>query len=319
MKAALCMIAGIAVSGSGISVHAQEAYPISIPLPAGSAAPVYKRWQVLSRDDVKLVVHEWTPARPVAGKPAALFLHGIGMHGEPYRSIAAAFTSRGIPFVVPDLRGHGRSEGRRGELAPSDVLRADIGAVMALIHKRYPEAPVVLLGDSMGGVIAIDYAWRGEQRLAGLALMVPALGLNKTQWEKPGGDLKNLLTRRRIALATEAKMKPSTQSMGFLKARLADKLALQEVELSYLLTIHEMQREWSRAAASIKVPLFLCVAEKDQVIDNAVVRRFFDRAATPKEHKTWRKLDGAYHTVCWDPATPALMAELTQWILKRDK
>jgi alpha-beta hydrolase superfamily lysophospholipase len=317
MKAAFWLIAGLVVNGSAL--HAQEAYPMSIPVPAGEPAPVYKRWQVLSRDDTKLVVHEWTPARPLAGKPAALFLHGIGMHGEPYRAIAAAFTSRGIPFLVPDLRGHGRSEGTRGELAAPDVLRADIGAVIAWIHKRYPTAPVVLLGDSMGGVIATDYAWRGEQRLAGLALLVPAFGLNKAQWEKPVGDLKNLLTRGGILLGSESKLKPSTQSLGFLQARIEDKLALREVELSYLLTIHEMQREWFRAAAAIKVPLFIGVADKDQVIDNAVVRRFFDRAATPKDEKTWRKLDGAYHTVCWDPSTPALMADLTEWILKYSK
>lgn len=319
MKATVWSIASLVLSVSGICLHAQEVYPVSIPVPAGSPAPVYKRWQVLSRDDVKLMVHEWAPTRPLLGKPAALFLHGIGMHGEPYGAIAAAFTSRGIPFIVPDLRGHGRSEGIRGELALPDVLRADIGAVIAFIHKRYPDAPVVLLGDSMGGVIAIDYAWRGEQRLSALALIVPAFGLNKAQWEKPGGDLKNLLMRGHIALGTEAKMKPSTQSMGFLKARVADKLALYDVELSYLLRIHEMQREWSRAAAAIKVPLFVCMAEKDQVIDNAVVRRFFDRAATPKDEKTLRKLEGAYHTVCWDPATPALMTNLTQWILKHAK
>jgi acylglycerol lipase len=319
MKAALSLIMGMVVGGNGACLHAQEAYPISIPVPAGSAPPVYKQWPVLSRDDVKLVVHEWTPARPLPGKPVALFLHGIGMHGEPYRSIAAGFTSRGIPFVVPDLRGHGRSAGTRGELAPPDVLRADIGAVMAWIHKRYPDAPVVLLGDSMGGVIAVDYAWRGEQRLAGLALIVPALELNKAQWEKPGGDLKNLLTHGRIVLGSESKLKPSTQSSGFLQARIEDKLALREVELSYLLTIHEMQREWFRAAAAIKVPLFICVAEKDQVIDNTIVRRFFNRAATPKDEKIWRKLDGAYHTVCWDPVTPALMDELNEWILKTSK
>jgi alpha-beta hydrolase superfamily lysophospholipase len=319
MKTLLWLVIGMAMSVSGVCLHAQEDYPISIPVPVGSTPPVYKQWPLVSRDDVKLVVHEWTPARPLAGKPVALFLHGIGMHGEPYRSIAAGFTSRGIPFVVPDLRGHGRSEGTHGELAPPDVLRADIGAVMAWIHKRCPDAPVVLLGDSMGGVIAVDYAWRGEQRLAGLALLVPALGLNKTQWEKPGGDLKNLLTHGRIVLGSESKLKPSTQSTGFLQARIDDKLALREVELSYLLTIHEMQREWFRAAAAIKVPLFICVAEKDQVIDNAVVHRFFKRAATPKEGKTWRKLDGAYHSVCWDPVTPALMDELTLWILKISK
>lgn len=319
MKTALGLIAGMVVSVSGMALHAQQDYPISIPVPAGSPPPVYKRCETLARDDVKLVIHEWTPARASAGKPVALFLHGIGMHGEPYRAIAAAFTSRSIPFVVPDLRGHGRSEGTRGELARPDVLRADIGAIIAWIHERYPGAPVVLLGDSMGGVIAVDYAWRGEQRLAGLGLIVPALGLNKAQWEKPGGDLKNLLTRGRLVLGSESKLKPSTQSPGFLQARIEDKLALREVELSYLLTIHEMQREWLRAAAAIKVPLFICVTEKDHIIDNAVVRRFFDRTATAKKDKTWRDVEGAYHTVCWDPATPALMDELTGWILKISK
>jgi alpha-beta hydrolase superfamily lysophospholipase len=298
------------------ALGAEEIYPLSIPVPRGSPPPVYRRLEVPARDGLKLLVHEWAPPMPVAGKPVALFLHGIGMHGEPYGAIAAGFTSRNVPFVVPDLRGHGRSEGTRGELAPPHILRADIGAAIDAIHKRYPDAPVVLLGDSMGGVIAADYAWRGEKRLAGLALMVPAFGLNPSQWHKPSGDIKNLLTNGRIALGTEAKMRPSTRSEGFLKARLADKLALSEVKLSYLTAIAEMQTEWPRAADGIKVPLFVCVGGKDQVIDNALARRFFDRAATPKENKTWRKVDGAYHTVCWDPATPELIAELVQWILE---
>ncbi|HWG45356.1 MAG TPA: alpha/beta fold hydrolase [Gemmataceae bacterium] len=305
--------------GGAAALIADDGYPLSIPTPPSTPAPVYKRLNVQARDHCKLVVHEWAPSKPLAGKPVALFLHGIGMHGEPYGAVAAGFTSRSIPFVVPDLRGHGRSEGTRGELAPPHVLRADIGAVIERIHQRYAGAPIVLLGDSMGGVLATDYAWRGEQRLAGLALIVPAFGLHKTQWDKPGDDLKNLLTKGRIQLGTEAKLNSSTQSKGFLKARLADKLALREVKLSYLTTIGEMQAEWPRAADAIKLPLFVCVGGKDRVIDNALARRFFDRAATPKDDKTWRQLDGAYHTVCWDPVTPELVAELAKWILKRSK
>lgn len=312
----------IALAAIGVGVtasRAQEAYPLSIPVPRGAAAPVYKRLAATTRDGIKLIVHEWAPPRRAEGTPVALFLHGIGMHGEPYGSIAAGFTSQGIAFLVPDLRGHGRSDGTRGELAPPQVIRSDVGILIDHIHRRYPDAPVVLLGDSMGGVLAADYAWRGEQRLAGLALLVPAFGLNKAQWEKPVGDLKNLLTNGGIPLATEKKMRPSTQSDGFLKARLADKLALSDVSLSYLTTIGGLQSDWRRAAAEIKAPLFVCVAGEDRIIDSDRARRFFDRAATPAEDKTWRKLDGAYHTVCWDPATPDLIAELSAWILKRSK
>jgi alpha-beta hydrolase superfamily lysophospholipase len=305
----------IALSLSATALHAEEAYPLSIPVPLGSQPPVYKRLTVSARDGIKLIVHEWTPAKPHAGKPVALFLHGIGMHGEPYGAIAAGFTTRNIPFIVPDLRGHGRSEGKRGELVAPQVLRADIGAVINAIHKRHADAPILLFGDSMGGVIAADYAWRGEQRLAGLALIVPAFGLNKAQWENPASDVQNLLLKGSVALGTEAKLKPSTQSAGFLKARLADKRALHEVKLSYLTTIAQMQTDGPRAAAEVKVPLFVCVAGKDRIVDNDAARRFFERAATPKEDKTWHRVDGACHTICWDPATADFVAELTRWML----
>jgi alpha-beta hydrolase superfamily lysophospholipase len=303
----------------GGAAAADEGYPLSVPLPPGSPPPVCKRLEVPSRDGTKLVVHEWAPPRP-AGKPVALFVHGIAMHGEPYGAIAAGFTSQGVPFVVPDLRGHGRSEGRRGDLAPAHILRADLGAVLDRINQRYPGAPVVLIGDSMGGVLATDYAWRGEKPLAGLALMVPAFELNKAQWMNAGGSLKGFLRNGgRVAIATREKIGPSTQSDGFLKARLADRLALDSVRPSYLLMISSLEKDWPRAADNIKVPLFVCVAGKDKVIDNGTAREFFDRAATPEKDKTWLKLDRACHTVCWDPATPQMVDELVKWVLKRAK
>jgi alpha-beta hydrolase superfamily lysophospholipase len=55
------------------------------------------------------------------------------MHGKPYASIAAGFTLKGLTFIVPDLGGHGRSQGTRGELAEPHVLRADLGAVIGPI------------------------------------------------------------------------------------------------------------------------------------------------------------------------------------------
>jgi alpha-beta hydrolase superfamily lysophospholipase len=172
----------------------------------------------------------------------------------------------------------------------------------------------------MGGVLATDYAWRGEKRLAGLALFVPAFGLNTVQFQNARGTLKALLKNGgQVALNTEAKIGPSTRSEGFKKARLADELGVDNVKPAYLLSIAGMQADWPKAADEIKVPLFVCVAGEDRVVDNATARQFFDRAATPKADKTWRKLDAAYHTVCWDPTTPQMIDELVKWVLKRGK
>jgi len=307
------LIFGLALGG--LAEAASGAYPISIRVSPGQPAPVYQRYQVIGRDGIKLAVHAWAPPRRPAQRPVVLFIHGIGMHGEPYSAIAAGFTGHGIALLAPDLRGHGQSEGVRGVLAEPHVLRADLGAVFELIEKTYPGAPVVLMGDSMGGLLAADYAWRGERRLAGLGLLVPAFGVNGGLLQKHVAELGGVLTRGQAPVGSADQLQAATRDPGFLRARLADPLALNEVKLSYLLTLARLEQDWPKAAAEIRVPLFVAVAGKDRIVDNKATKKVFDRAATPPSGKTWLVLPDACHTVCWDPDTPKLVEELARFVL----
>jgi alpha-beta hydrolase superfamily lysophospholipase len=81
--------------------------------------------------------------------------------------------------------------------------------------------------------------------------------------------------------------------------------------------IGRMQRDWPAAAAEMTVPLYVVVAGKDRVVDNKATKKAFDRAATPTPEKVWRYYQDASHTVCWDPDTPAIIADLSRWVLQR--
>ncbi len=307
------LVACLAVVMCGTASGAQESYPLSIPAPIGSAAPEHKQYSVRAHDGTKLHVHEWAPPKPAADKPVILFLHGIGMHGEPYASIAHGFTAHGVTLVAPDLRGHGRSEGKPGELPPAHVLRADLGAVIGSIDNRHPGVAVVLAGESMGGLLAADYAWRGERRLAGLALLAPAFDLLPVQ-KLP--DPLDAFTPGFISLDSDIRLGRSTRVPGFIKGKSADPLALHKVPfLTYLPSLLTLQLEWATAGAALKLPLHVSVGGKDQVVDSAATKRFYERVATPKSQKTWRQWDEAYHTLCWDPVTPELVEALAQWAM----
>ena len=301
---------------AGDVVETPNAYPESIRTPKDAAKATYKLLELAGRDGVNLAVHLWAPPKVAAATPVILFIHGIGMHGEPHAAIQAGFTARGLPFVAPDLRGHGRSGGVRGEMAEPHVVRADIGAFIGLCNQQFPDSPVVLLGESMGGLIAADYAWRGERRLAGLALLVPAFAVHKSQIKLDG--LVKALSGK-VVLADDAKLAPSTREPGFVKARKADKLALHDVKLSYLTALAAMQRDWPRAAAEVKTPLYIAVGGKDRILDSHVTREVFEQAGTPKAQKTWRQWDEAFHTLCWDPLTPQVIEDVAQWALGSGK
>jgi alpha-beta hydrolase superfamily lysophospholipase len=316
MRILYCLLGGISLVLTP-ALYAGKPYPRSIPLPPGCPEPALTREKVASRDGTPLTVYEWAPPKAAAGKPVVLFLHGIGMHGDLYGAIAAGFTCHGLTFVAPDLRGHGRSGGVRGELAEAHVLRADVGAVIDRIRERHPKSPIVLLGDSMGGILAADYAWRGEKPLAGLVLMVPAFSVHASRLQGATSGVARLLTGGRVAIGTRESLESCTRDKAFLEARLADKLALNEVELSFLTRLLRMQTDVVAAAGAIKVPLYVTVAGKDRVIDNAVVERFYAAAGTPKDAKTWRRWEGAHHTLCWDPVTRQAIDDIARWVLKQ--
>jgi alpha-beta hydrolase superfamily lysophospholipase len=103
--------------------------------------------------------------------------HGHGEHIGRYEHVAAALVERGAAVFGPDHLGHGRSAGERVVIADFEPVVDDLHRVVGLARERHPGLPLVLIGHSMGGLIATRYAQRHGGELAGLALSAPVVGL----------------------------------------------------------------------------------------------------------------------------------------------
>jgi alpha-beta hydrolase superfamily lysophospholipase len=119
----------------------------------------------------RVQVRRWPtddPARLV------VLVHGYGEHIGRYEHVARALAARGSAVVGPDHAGHGRSAGEPALVEDFEPIVDDLRAVV-----RYARAdlPVVMVGHSMGGLIAARYAQRHREDLAGLVLSGPAVGL----------------------------------------------------------------------------------------------------------------------------------------------
>ena len=77
-----------------------------------------------------------------------LFLHGVGSSGHTWEWLPDEFT-RGRRIVRVDLRGHGRSDH-----APGTYLITRYGADVAAVLRSVASRPAVVVGNSLGGVIA---------------------------------------------------------------------------------------------------------------------------------------------------------------------
>jgi len=89
-------------------------------------------------------------------------VHGIGEHAGRYQRMADALAKKGIAVVSMDHRGHGISQGVRGDTAPRKEVLADVDALVLKARELYPGLPITFYGHSMGGNIGLDYMMRGE-------------------------------------------------------------------------------------------------------------------------------------------------------------
>jgi len=123
----------------------------------GLSAPPTERW--LSIDGLELFVEDR------GAGPAVLLAHGMWCDGGMFAALAADL-ARDHRVIVPDFRGHGRST------VPERQWRiADLADDLAAILDRLAIPRVILLGFSMGGMAAADFALRFGGRVEGLLLV----------------------------------------------------------------------------------------------------------------------------------------------------
>lgn len=148
---------------------------------------------VRTSDALELVGKIWRPDSSLtddgAPKGSVCLIHGFGEHVERYHHVADRMTAAGYLVAGVDLRGHGKSPGRRGYTPSIDQFLDDVVAVKASIRALAPATPLFLYGHSMGGNIGLNFLLRRTPTLTGAIITSPWLRLAKP----PGAALAGLV------------------------------------------------------------------------------------------------------------------------------
>jgi acylglycerol lipase len=135
-------------------------------------------------DGIRLSYRRYTPAAPRA---AVLFYHGGGAHsGASYQYIGNSLQTRFDTVVyTPDIRGHGISEGPRGDAPNPKQVWEDVTSCIKQIRADYPHLPIFLGGHSSGAGLALNYASQaGHEPVIGYIFLSPQFGF-RSQTDRP--------------------------------------------------------------------------------------------------------------------------------------
>ena len=252
---------------------------------------------------------EWpvTEARAVLG-----IVHGVGEHCRRYDELAAWFNKQGIAAVGYDRQGFGRSEGKQGHSASYSELLDEISHLVVECERRYPDTPVFLYGQSMGGQLTLQYLIRRHPHISGAVVTSPHIRLAFAPSKVLVGIGK--LTRRIAPSFTQATpldldALSRNKSVGEAYAKdphthlkISSQLGLDMLESGFELD------EWS---GELPVPTLLMHGTADRITGFEGSKAFAERNPDGLTFKGW---EGFYHELHNEPDREEVLSYVLRWV-----
>jgi alpha-beta hydrolase superfamily lysophospholipase len=296
------------LAGIGTARAAPEPHPM----------PRFTGTGFVAADGQLLPLRKWLPDGPV--KAVILALHGFNDYSNAFEGPGEAWARRGIATYAYDQRGFGAAP-ERGFWPGRAALAADAATASQILRRRYPGVPLYLLGDSMGGAVAV-VAMTGESGtpvpdVDGVILTAPAV------W---GRATMELLPR--VALWAGVRLMPGltvtgrgleikpSDNIAMLRALSRDPLVIKETRVDTIYGLVDLMDAALDSASLLDVPLLVMYGAKDEIVPKTPIRRFVGSLAPECRHHAklaWYK-DG-YHMLLRDLQGPMVAADVASWVL----
>lgn len=226
---------------------------------------------------------------PTTGQPrlAILCIHGLGLHSGSFKDLGETLRSQGIAVYATDVRGFGKWFTQGHPQIDFDATMNDIAAAREQIAKEHPGVPIFILGESMGGAIALQAASMFPDKFTGLICAVPS--------GDRFGDLNvdlhlgfKVLTKgfdQRFDVGS-AVIRHATQNEQHRKKWSDDPLARKDFSVGELLGFQKfMNKNFDAAKKLDSMPVLFVQGANDHLVHPGGTWDVFDYLMTPKRDK----------------------------------
>lgn len=266
----------------------------------------------LGQDGLKLYYRHWNCEHP---KAMLCIVHGLGEHSNRYDLLAEQLKTHDITTFAMDLRGHGKSEGKRGHAKSIDLLMSDVEELLKTARAEYTDLPMYILGQSMGGNLVANYAIRmNTNELKGMILTSPWLRLafDPPAWKITLANIvKNVwpsLTQPNDLDATQF-----TRDEAAIRAYNEDPLNHGQISVGLYTTCSQSSEYALANADRIKLPALIFHGTADPIVDWKASEALAEKMTKPA---TFKPMDNFLHEPIQDSCKEEMTNEIANWILK---
>ncbi|MFX1368938.1 MAG: alpha/beta hydrolase [Promethearchaeota archaeon] len=259
---------------------------------------------IQASDGKILFLRSWEPAAP--SKNAIIIFHGITAYSGPYNALGSPLSDAGFSVYGLDLRGHGLSDGARGDCPSKTRLLNDICETISFV-KSQGFSGVILLGSSLGNLVAFEALHNCREHVSGLILMSVGRSI------QPGAFPK-MTTGEKLRTLGKMIFSPKRPVIEYRREgiRGTDDPLMTFKYTPRFLRILNVQRFMDKYHFPEKLdfPVAVVIGENDEIFSIDAARAFFDEV--PSENKDFLVIPGAKHAYTHDHSS----AQLIDWLKK---
>lgn len=253
-----------------------------------------------------------------AERPRALvaIVHGLGEHSGRYAALASDLVAARFSVVSLDLPGHGEAPGPRGDIPSWIAVRDHVVPAMFTALRGLPgqptELPPVLLGHSMGGLMALDYALAHPDGLLAVVASGPALKSAIPPWWKLAMANVARVTAPAAGFPHGLDESGISRDPEVLKARATDPLVHDRISPRLYFAMNEAQARVMRESRRLSIPALLMHGAADRLTDPKGSLEF--NGAAPHGKSRLITYRDAYHEIFNDLSRADAVRDLKGWL-----
>lgn len=293
--------------------------PMIYPLGIKSQSARLSETAFITEDGASLPLRRWLPK--TEPKAVLIALHGFNDYSHFFAAPAEYLSSLGIACFAYDQRGFGFAP-KRGLWAGHATYAHDLQTLVRLLKQRYPDRPIYLLGESMGGAVIISAMSQAAMpKVNGVILSAPALWARETMpWYQTSLLWTMAHTLPWLTLTGEGVKVMPSDNIKMLRALGRDPWVIKGTRVETIYGLSDlMDVAFNHAHALTKNTLIL-YGEKDDIIPKEPTYQFLQQFLTSdKTNKTVAIYSNGYHMLLRDLRAESTWQDIAAWINQSDK
>ena len=265
-----------------------------------------------AHDGSNIAVMDWPLPSGAPSRGLVVIVHGLGEHAGRYDHVAERLNSWGFAVRSYDQHGHGESDGKPGALPSDTFLLDNLAELLDTSRRRMdPRLPLVLMGHSLGGLVAARLVSLNLRQVDGLVLSSPALDAGMNAFQKLlVSVLPRLAPDLRVGNGLNAQY--LSHDAGVVQAYRDDPMVHDRISARLARFIADAGPAVLANAPQWRVPTLLLFAGADHLVNPEGSRAF--AAAAPPGVVSAHCFEGLYHEIFNEVDREAVFERLKGWL-----